>query len=96
MACILPCVIFTAAVLFLIVYHSTCLLTQDSVHKAELECYKILLNSVGWFFFDLFILGYVEDPATGQSFRFPAGMKWTVYIEVSFKFVLFTVDVNLL
>lgn len=38
---------------------------------------------MGWFFFDLFLLGYVEDPVTGYSFRFPGGMKWAIYVEVS-------------
>ena len=41
-----------------------------------------MIQTVGWFFFDLFILGYVEDPLTGWSFRFPGGMQLAVYIEV--------------
>ena len=55
---------------------------QDSVDKAELQHYEQLLETIGWFFFDLFILGYVEDPVTGHSFRFPCGMSWAIYIEV--------------
>ena len=55
---------------------------QDSVDKADVHTYQQLLQTVDWFFFDLFLLGYVEDPATGQSFRFPGGMAWAVYIEV--------------
>ena len=55
---------------------------QDSVDKADVHTYQRLLQTVDWFFFDLFLLGYVEDPATGRSFRFPGGMAWAVYIEV--------------
>ena len=55
---------------------------QDSVDKAEVYAFQQLLQTIDWFFFDLFLLGYVEDPATGQSFRFPGGMAWAVYIEV--------------
>ena len=49
----------------------------------ERDNYNQLIETVAWFFFDLFILGYVEDPITGYSFRFPGGMKWAIYIEVS-------------
>lgn len=48
----------------------------------ERERYNQLIETVSWFFFDLFLLGYVEDPVTGYSFRFPGGMKWAIYIEV--------------
>ena len=50
--------------------------------EVELNSYKELIDTIGWFFFDLFVLGYVEDPLTGVSFRFPGGMSWAVYIEV--------------
>ena len=40
------------------------------------------MEVIGWFFFDLLILGYVEDPATGKSFRIPGGLEWAIYIEV--------------
>ena len=55
---------------------------QESVDKANVQTYQHLLKTVNWFFFDLFLLGYVEDPATGQSFIFTGGMAWAVYIEV--------------
>jgi len=55
---------------------------QDSVDDQERKRYSQLIETVGWFFFDLFILGYVEDPITGHSFRFPGGMKWAIYVEV--------------
>ena len=40
------------------------------------------MEIVRWFFFELLILGYVEDPATGLSFHFPAGLSWALYTEV--------------
>ena len=52
------------------------------VDEKERERYDRLMEVIGWFFFDLFILGYVEDPNTGKSFRLPGGLKWAVYIEV--------------
>ena len=55
---------------------------QASVDEMERKHYEQLIETIGWFFFDLFILGYVEDPVTGYSFRFPGGMGWTIYIEV--------------
>ena len=45
--------------------------------------YEQLLETIGWFFFDIFILGYAEDPVTGNSFRFPGGMSWAIYVEVN-------------
>ena len=48
----------------------------------ERQEYKELMDSVNWFFFDLLILGYVEDPATGSSFRLPGGLNWAVFVEV--------------
>ena len=44
--------------------------------------YQELWETISWFFFDLLILGYVEDPVTGNSFHIPGGMEWSVYIEV--------------
>ena len=58
-------------------------LIQDSVDDKERLNYTKLIETIGWFFSDLFILGYVEDPVTGNSFRFPGGMQWAVYVEVS-------------
>ena len=40
------------------------------------------MDSISWFFFDFLILGYVEDPLTGHSFRLPGGLEWSVYVEV--------------
>jgi len=33
-----------------------------------------LTESVEWFFFNLFILGYIEDQDAGISFQFPGGL----------------------
>ena len=44
--------------------------------------YCQLLEVIGWFFFDLLILGYVEDKDTGLSFRLPGELEWFVYVEV--------------
>ena len=44
--------------------------------------YRRLIEVIGWFFFDLLILGYVEDRNTGLSFRLPGGLDWVIYVEV--------------
>ena len=44
--------------------------------------YHELMKEVGWFFFDLLVLGYVEDPSSGKSFHFPANLSWKLFIEV--------------
>ena len=41
------------------------------------------MNEIGWFFFDLLILGYVQDVATGESFHLPFDLGWNIYVEVS-------------
>lgn len=40
------------------------------------------MKVIGWFFFDLILLGYVEDPVTGLSVSIPGGMDWRIYVEV--------------
>ena len=55
---------------------------QESVAESERTRYRELMDVIGWFFFDLFLLGFVEDPTTGQSFRLPGGLQWAVFIEV--------------
>ena len=40
------------------------------------------MEVIGWFFFDLLMLGYVEDFKTGLSFRIPGGQAWAIYVEV--------------
>ena len=37
---------------------------------------------INCFFFDLVLLGYVEDPVTGLSVSIPARMGWKIYVEV--------------
>ena len=56
--------------------------SQDSVAESERSRYRELMDVIGWFFFDLLVLGYVEDLDTGLSFRIPGGLQWAVYIEV--------------
>ncbi len=55
---------------------------QDSAHKKEKAHYCSLMQDIGWFFFDLLILGYIEDPATGKSFQVPGDLSWEMYVEV--------------
>ncbi len=50
--------------------------------KSKRSHYSELIEIIGWFFFDLLFLGYVEDFNTGLSFCFPKGLEWAVYIEV--------------
>ena len=40
------------------------------------------MNTIGWFFFRLFIIGYVEDPVSGKSFSLPSGLSLEIYVEV--------------
>ena len=40
------------------------------------------MDSISWFFFDLLVLGYVEDRNSGLSFRLPGDLSWTIYVEV--------------
>ena len=46
--------------------------------------YQSLKDIIAWFFFDLLVLGYVEDLESGLSYRIPGGLEWAVYIEVSY------------
>ena len=55
---------------------------QDSVDESERVRHWQLMKVIGWFFFDLLMLGYVEDSDTGQSFRIPGGRSWAIYVEV--------------
>lgn len=50
--------------------------------ESERRHFEVLRETISWFFFDLLILGYVEDPSTGTSFRIPGGLEWAIYIEV--------------
>lgn len=50
--------------------------------RSEKTSYLKLMDTIGWFFYDLFLMGYVEDSSTGLSFCLPRGMEWAVYIEV--------------
>ena len=49
---------------------------------SEEVLYHQLREDIGWFFFDLLILGYVEDNDSGLSFHLPGKMGWRIYVEV--------------
>ena len=49
---------------------------------SEGKHYNELMTVIGWFFFDLIILSYVEDQATGLSVSIPGGMGWRIFAEV--------------
>ena len=55
---------------------------DEDKQSAEHVSYGRLIEVIGWFFFDLLILGYVEDKDTGLSFHLPGGLGWLVYVEV--------------
>jgi hypothetical protein len=54
----------------------------ESVDEREGKHYKDLIKVISWFFFDLLLLGYVEDPITGLSVCISGGMNWIIYVEV--------------
>ena len=54
---------------------------QNSAHEGEQKEYASRIDILNWFFFELLLIGYVEDSDTGLCFHFPEDLKWTVYIE---------------
>jgi len=56
--------------------------SQISATPEEESKYAKLMNTLAWFFFKLFVFGYVEDLETGMAFRFPGGFTWRIFIEV--------------
>lgn len=60
------------------------------------------MQILNWFFFEMLLIGYVEDSKTGMCFHYPEDLEWTVYIEVKLilKYVMIitylSVVVNLL
>ena len=44
--------------------------------------FKGLTTEIFWFFFDYFLLGSVEDLATGQCLRHPEDSPISIYVEV--------------
>ena len=40
------------------------------------------MDALGWFFFHLLFLGYIEDDKSGNSFALLREIKWHIYIEV--------------
>ena len=52
------------------------------MEEIEKITYNELMEMIGWFLFDLLLLGYVEDPESGLSFCLPRKLEWSIYIEV--------------
>ena len=65
-----------------LLFPSHIFISQALVHESERVHHQQLMEVIGWFFFDLLMLGYVEDPDTGKSFRIPGGLAWAIYVEV--------------
>ena len=64
--------------------------------ESERVHHQQLMEVIGWFFFDLLMLGYVEDSETGLSFRIPGGLAWAVYVEVCVCFGIWNEVLNYL
>ena len=65
------------------VFFNFTLMPYQEIHdETERGKTKELIETIGWFFYHFLILGYVEDPITGASFRFPGGQEWAIYIEI--------------
>ncbi len=60
---------------------------QDKADESEQMKYSKLSHKLTLFFFDLLILGYVEDISTGWSFRIPS-KQWKIFVEVSVLFIM--------
>ena len=55
---------------------------QVSETNKRSPAYTALMKNLSWFFFNLLILGYVEDEKSGLSFRIPAKeLMWSLFIE---------------
>ena len=66
------------------VYFNFTLLMYHGVEQDKKESLypQKLMETIGWFFFNFLVLGYVEDQSTGTSFHLPGGQEWAIYIEV--------------
>ncbi len=51
--------------------------------ESENKNYCQIMEVIGWFFYDLLFLSYVEDSNTGYSFCLPKELDWAIYIEVT-------------
>eukprot|EP00731_Ephydatia_muelleri_P026772 Em0018g872a len=65
---------------------------SEDKQTAEHTLYHRLIEVISWFFFDLLILGYVEDRDTGLSFHLPGGLDWVIYVEVPSRDLTMTPD----
>ena len=64
------------------IYFNVTISLPSNMQGAEAYQYQSVMNTFSWFLFDLFGLGFVQDPVTGHSYRLRAKRDWMVYIEV--------------
>ena len=64
------------------VYFNITISPPRSTDSKEAEQYCHIMNEFHWFLFDLVGMSFVQDSATGQSFRLKAGYNWQFYVEV--------------
>ena len=64
------------------IYFNVTISPPSEQQSVEAQHYGTLMDTFSWFLFDLFGLGFVQDPSTGHSFRLKTGKGWRVYIEV--------------
>ncbi len=55
--------------------------------ETEKQNYLDLVDTISWFFFDLLMIGYVEDK-NGISFRIPGELNWKIFIEVYLNIII--------
>jgi hypothetical protein len=48
----------------------------------EQEEFDHWVEQTSWFFFQLLVMGYVEDIESGESFHLPTGLGWKIFVEV--------------
>ena len=70
----------------LVLYHVYGI-SKEMATESEKDHHQELMKVISWFFFDLLLLGYVEDKSTGLSFRLPRGLEWAIYVEVYCKYI---------
>ena len=64
------------------VYFNVTVSPPSDPQSVEAQQYEALMDTFRWFVFDLFGLGFVQDPSTGYSFRLRIGGGWRVYVEI--------------
>ena len=64
------------------VYFNVTVSPPSDPQSVQAQQYEALMDNFRWFLFDLFGLGFVQDPSTGYSFRLRIGGGWRVYVEI--------------